>query len=78
MQYQRNEYNQLPDSFAGRGGSDDPSDKNVDFPLKDMLEGKIGRILIRKSGKREVQIGRIIYEIDSVKNSDFCEVKNVC
>ncbi|XP_044272112.1 DNA-directed RNA polymerase III subunit RPC4-like [Tribolium madens] len=54
----------LPDSFAGKGLSDDPNVKKLfDYTLKDMLEGQIGKLVIRKSGKMEVHIGRIKYEL---------------
>ncbi|RZC34308.1 RNA pol Rpc4 domain containing protein [Asbolus verrucosus] len=54
----------LPDSFAGKGLSDDPNVKELfDYPLSGMLEGKIGKMVIRRSGKVEVYIGRIKYEL---------------
>nr|XP_023016237.1 DNA-directed RNA polymerase III subunit RPC4-like [Leptinotarsa decemlineata] len=55
----------LPDSFSGKGLSDDPNCKTLfDYGLNDMIEGKIGKLLIRKSGKVEVQIGRIKYHLE--------------
>ncbi|EFA09807.1 DNA-directed RNA polymerase III subunit RPC4 [Tribolium castaneum] len=54
----------LPDSFAGKGLSDDPNVKKLfDYTLKDMLEGQIGKLVIRRSGKMEVHIGRVKYEL---------------
>ncbi|XP_072402106.1 DNA-directed RNA polymerase III subunit RPC4-like [Diabrotica undecimpunctata] len=54
----------LPDSFAGKGLSDDPNCKKLfDFGLKNMQEGQIGKIIIRKSGKMEIQIGSTQYEL---------------
>ncbi|KAJ3643717.1 hypothetical protein Zmor_026411 [Zophobas morio] len=54
----------LPDSFAGKGLSDDPNVKKLfDYPLSGMLEGQIGKLVIRRSGKMEVHIGRIKYEL---------------
>jgi DNA-directed RNA polymerase III subunit RPC4 len=55
----------LPDSFAGKGLSDDPNVKKLfDYPLSNMLEGQIGKLVIRRSGKMEVQIGRIGYQLN--------------
>lgn len=55
----------LPDSFAGKGLSDDPNIKKLfDYPLSGMLEGQIGKLIIRKSGKIQAQIGKITYELN--------------
>ncbi|CAG9816943.1 unnamed protein product [Phaedon cochleariae] len=55
----------LPDSFAGKGLSDDPNcTKLFDYCLNDMLEGKIGKLVIRKSGKIEVHIGQVKYNLE--------------
>ncbi|CAH0562401.1 unnamed protein product [Brassicogethes aeneus] len=56
----------LPDSFAGKGLSDDPKiTKIFDYPLHSMLEGQVGKFIIRKSGRIQVQIGRVKYDLDS-------------
>ncbi|XP_056646119.1 DNA-directed RNA polymerase III subunit RPC4-like [Diorhabda sublineata] len=55
----------MPPSFAGKGLSDDPNCKKIfDFCLRDMQEGQIGKILVRKSGKVEVHIGKMAYELE--------------
>ncbi|KAG5873180.1 hypothetical protein JTB14_035233 [Gonioctena quinquepunctata] len=55
----------LPDSFAGKGLSDDPNCKKLfDYSLSEMLEGQIGKLVMRKSGKIEVHIGRIKYNLE--------------
>ncbi|CAG9855275.1 unnamed protein product [Phyllotreta striolata] len=55
----------LPDSFAGKGLSDDPNCKKLfDYCLGDMLEGQIGKIVLRKSGRMEVHIGNMSYELE--------------
>lgn len=65
---------QLPLSFAGKGLSDDPNDKTLtDYRLSDMLEGKIGTLKIRKSGKMEVQLGNMPYELVQRDPKDYEE-----
>lgn len=55
----------MPPSFAGKGLSDDPNCKKLfDFGLRDMQEGQIGKILVRKSGNVEVHIGTMVYELE--------------
>lgn len=39
-----------------------------------MLEGQVGKLVIRKSGRMEAQIGRISYEFESMASSDSREV----
>lgn len=63
----------MPDSLPGKGFVED-SDKVVDFNLNQMIEGKIGKISIRKSGIIEVQIGKMKYVLDSVESNPFKEV----
>ncbi|KAK9718975.1 RNA polymerase III RPC4 [Popillia japonica] len=62
----------MPDSLPGKGFVED-SDKVVDFNLNQMIEGKIGKISIRKSGIIEVQIGKMKYVLDSVESNPFKE-----
>ncbi|KAJ8979878.1 hypothetical protein NQ317_017501 [Molorchus minor] len=58
----------LPDSFAGKGLSEDPNCKKLfDYCLNDMTEGQIGKLIIRQSGHVEVYIGRIKYELLSTE-----------
>ncbi|XP_030746254.1 DNA-directed RNA polymerase III subunit RPC4-like [Sitophilus oryzae] len=64
----------MPDSFAGKGLSDDPNVKTLfDYKLKNMLEGEIGKIRIRKSGKIEVLIGCVKYNLEDSKLKTFSE-----
>ncbi|KRT79892.1 hypothetical protein AMK59_7526 [Oryctes borbonicus] len=62
----------MPDSLPGKGFVDD-SDKVVDFNLNQMIEGKIGKMLIRRSGSVEVQIGKMKYVLDSIESNPFKE-----
>ncbi|KAL3290021.1 hypothetical protein HHI36_023393 [Cryptolaemus montrouzieri] len=56
----------LPDSLAGKGLSDDPSVKKIfDYPLNVMLEGKIGTLQVRSSGRMYMQIGHVKYLLES-------------
>ncbi|XP_019881120.1 DNA-directed RNA polymerase III subunit RPC4 isoform X2 [Aethina tumida] len=60
----------LPESFAGKGFSDDPKvTKVLDYPLSMMLEGQIGKLVIRKSGKMQVQIGNVMYDLESADSN---------
>lgn len=62
----------MPDSLCGKGLSDDPMCKQLfDYYLNDMLEGQIGKLVIRKSGKIDVQIGRIMYQLEQ-HNFESC------
>ncbi|XP_076261524.1 RNA polymerase III subunit C53 isoform X2 [Rhynchophorus ferrugineus] len=64
----------MPDSFAGKGLSDDPNIKTLfDYKLKEMLEGEIGKIQIRKSGKVEVLIGCVKYSLEPSNLQTFHE-----
>lgn len=66
---------QLPDSLCGKGLSDDPNCKDVfDYCLNDLLEGQIGKLLIRKSGKIEVHIGEARYFLEQPELETFREV----
>lgn len=66
---------QLPDSFPGKGLSDDPNVKKLfDYQLNDMLEGQIGKICVRRSGKMEIYIGKIKYELEQAEHSPNIEV----
>lgn len=40
-----------------------------------MLEGQIGKLVIRKSGKMQVQIGNVMYDLES---ADSNPTKEVC
>ncbi|GJQ84458.1 putative transcription by RNA polymerase III [Trypoxylus dichotomus] len=62
----------MPDSLPGKGFVDD-SDRLVDFNLNQMIEGKIGKILIRRSGNAEVHIGSMKYVLDSIESNPFKE-----
>lgn len=54
---------QLPDSFACKG------QKSCDFYLTDMPDGKIGKIVVRKSGKFEVSIAKTKLKLDSTSET---------
>ncbi|KAK9889348.1 hypothetical protein WA026_004622 [Henosepilachna vigintioctopunctata] len=63
----------LPDSLAGKGLSDDPNVKKIfDFPLNVMLEGKIGTLQLKRSGKMYITIGHVKYLLES---TDFFSSK---
>lgn len=64
----------MPDSLPGKGFIDD-TNKVTDFGLSQMMEGKIGKVLIRRSGKVEVQIGTMKYVLDSLAANPFKEVQ---
>ncbi|KAJ8941359.1 hypothetical protein NQ314_010422 [Rhamnusium bicolor] len=65
---------QLPDSFAFKNIVDNLKSKNcVDCKLTDLPEGKIGKICIRKSGKINVHIGGLKYELESSEFESFTE-----
>ncbi|XP_066248359.1 DNA-directed RNA polymerase III subunit RPC4 [Euwallacea similis] len=64
----------LPDSFAGKGLSDDPKDQTCrDYKLGEMLEGQIGKMRFRQSGKIEVFIGCMKYQIEASQLESFPE-----
>lgn len=65
----------MPDSLCGKGLSDDPNCKELfDYCLDSMLEGQIGKLVIRKSGKMEVHIGRGIYQMEQPNLECYSEV----
>lgn len=41
--------------------------------MSDIGEGKIGKIIIRKSGKMQLQIGQKFYDLVATKNADFSQ-----
>lgn len=54
----------MPDTL-GKNFTDDPhSEQVLDYHLKDMPEGQIGKMIVRQSGKMEVQIGNMTYELE--------------
>ncbi|XP_050313931.1 DNA-directed RNA polymerase III subunit RPC4 [Anthonomus grandis grandis] len=64
----------VPDSFAAKGLSDDPNDqKCFDYKLSDMLEGQIGKMRIHKSGKIDVYLGSVRYDIEPADLESFLE-----
>lgn len=64
----------LPDSFAGKGLSDDPDCKKLfDYCLTDMLEGQIGKVVVRKSGRMEIHIGHMKYELEPGESDSYKE-----
>lgn len=63
----------MPDTFPGKG-FDDETDELVDFTVKHMHEGQIGKIVMRQSGKMEVMIGDTVYILDSEETPNFIEV----
>lgn len=68
----------MPDSLCGKGLSDDPNCKELfDYCLTDMLEGQIGKLIIRKSGKMEVHIGRIVYQLEVPDLDSYREVRTL-
>lgn len=65
----------MPDSFSGKGLSDDPNVQTFfDYKLSEMLEGQIGKMRIRKSGKIEVYLGCVSYQIEPAELEAFSEV----
>lgn len=42
-----------------------------DVKLRNLPEGKIGKIVIRQSGKMQLQIGTKIYEMKSIRGAVF-------
>lgn len=62
----------LPDAMPGRGFDDDG--KVIDYTLDQMLEGKIGKIVKRRSGKMQIIIGDMTYDFDSAEAAPFQEV----
>lgn len=67
----------MPDSFAGKGGKggmDNEDGANVDLTLDQTLEGKVGKLLIRRSGKMEFQMGQLTYSFEPVIHNPFAEV----
>lgn len=60
----------LPDTFNFK--KDDKNQK-TDYSLIDMPEGKIGKACIRKSGKVDVLIGKLTYELESSDWASFTE-----
>lgn len=64
----------MPDSFPGKGFEED-SDELVDYTVKHMHEGQIGKIQIRQSGKIEVYVGNTFYILDAEDTPPFIEVK---
>lgn len=63
----------MPDSLPGKGFVED-SDNLTDFNLSQMIEGRVGKIVIRRSGNVEVHIGKIKYVLDSIESNPFKEV----
>lgn len=64
----------MPDSFAGKGLSDDPTVRTLfDYKLTEMVEGRVGTMLIRKSGKMEVLIGCVKYSMNPASLESFTE-----
>ncbi|XP_017769987.1 PREDICTED: uncharacterized protein LOC108557824 [Nicrophorus vespilloides] len=61
----------LPDSLPGKGFDDD--NNVIDYTLKQMHEGKIGKILVRASGQIDVVIGATNYTLDAVEAAQFTE-----
>lgn len=68
----------MPDSLCGKGLSDDPNCKELfDYDLNDMLDGQIGKLVVRKSGKMEVHIGRVVYELEQSDLDSYTEVNTI-
>lgn len=64
----------MPDTFAAKGFHAE-TEELVDFTMKHMHEGQIGKIIIRESGKIDVYIGNTLYVLDAEKTPNFLEVK---
>lgn len=65
----------MPDSLCGKGLSDDPNCKELfDYCLNDMLEGEIGKVVIRRSGAMEVHIGKVVYQMEQPNLENYREV----
>ncbi|KAL1493110.1 hypothetical protein ABEB36_011236 [Hypothenemus hampei] len=68
----------LPDSFGGKNLRDENNLEGfLDYKLNDMLEGQIGKLRILKSGRIEVTIGNIKYNLESSYLESITE-KVVC
>jgi len=63
----------LPDSFLGKTWKEDPKDKDVDYTLKHMPEGHVGKILIRKSGKMEMVVRNTKYVLNTDDTEGLAE-----
>ncbi|CAG9861657.1 unnamed protein product [Phyllotreta striolata] len=61
---------ELPDSFNFKK---ETHGQLMDYHLTDMPEGKIGKVCVRKSGKVDVLIGRLSYELESCEWEAFAE-----
>lgn len=58
---------QLPDFF----GNEDA--KNSEIKLSNLREGKIGAIVIKRSGKMQLQIGNKSFELNSGRSAEFVQ-----
>lgn len=45
----------------------------MDFKLSDVSEGKIGKIIIRKSGRMQLQVGRKFYDFEVARSAAFTQ-----
>lgn len=63
----------MPDMLLSKGFLGD-SKQVIDVDFTKVVEGKIGRVLIRRSGQVEIQIADTKYVLDSMEMNPFKEV----